>query len=209
MFESRSPLPIGGKLYLRAQLTSIETNESRALMTARLVTGTRDDAEALVADLRTFVPLGGPGKKSQGNGNGSASRAKSAGPLVPTTAREIACLTLSKTAGLDFAKLTGDFNPIHWIPAYAKAAGFRSCILHGFGTLARAVEVLTRRVFSGNAWGLRGVDVRFTRPLVLPGRAGVFVSDVGDKGGRLFVGTAAGGNAYLTGTYTKRETTHE
>ena len=43
---------------------------------------------------------------------------------------------------LDFAKLTGDFNPIHWVPAYARASGFRSCILHGFATMSYAMEAI-------------------------------------------------------------------
>jgi acyl dehydratase len=38
---------------------------------------------------------------------------------------------LSGSSGRHYAFLSGDFNPIHWITPAAKAAGFRSCILHG------------------------------------------------------------------------------
>ena len=122
--------------------------------------------------------------------------------MVPVSARRISTWSLRGDAGMDFALLTGDFNPVHWIPIYARAAGFKHCILHGFSTLARAIEDLNRVVCSGNPTRLKSVDVKFTRPLVLPaGRRpitpGVFIED-----GALFVGESAGGPAYLTGAYT-------
>ena len=93
---------------------------------------------------------------------------------VPVDAREIAFWRLSAHAGLDFAKLTGDFNPIHWVPPAAHAAGFRNVILHGFATLARAIEGMNRTLFAGDTNKLATIDVRFTRPLVLPARVGLY-----------------------------------
>ena len=88
---------------------------------------------------------------------------------------------------------------MHWVPAYAKAFGFRNTILHGFGTMARAIEGLNRGLFAGDVDALKEVHVRFTRPLVLPAKVGLYVHDQ-----QLFVGDAPGGPAYLTGTYTTR-----
>jgi hypothetical protein len=89
--------------------------------------------------------LGG-GDKSK-NGKQRATATERQGPRTRRTsrasrsaAREIGRFSLSKRAGLDFAKATGDFNPIHWAPRYAKAMGFRSVILHGFGSLSWAFE---------------------------------------------------------------------
>ena len=79
---------------------------------------------------------------------------------MPADAKEIAFYRLKADAGLDFAKLTGDFNPVHWVPAYARALGFPNTILHGFGTLARAVEGLNRGVFAGGVDALRRVGGR-------------------------------------------------
>jgi acyl dehydratase len=82
------------------------------------------------------------------------------------------------------------------VPTAAKAAGFRGCILHGFATLARAYEALVRVKGGGVPAGVRMVDVRFVRPLVLPRRTVVCVKDDG-----VWVGEKAGGEAYLEGRF--------
>ena len=198
--ELRAPLPAGQPLQVQVRLESVDDNGKRAILTQRVITGTRDVPEAVVADMRVFVPL--PAPKTEGTDeprkkrNGSDDKAR---PSVPATARELAFTRLPANAGLDFAKLTGDFNPIHWIPAAAHAAGFRSVILHGFGTLARAIEALNRRRFAGDVSQLAWVDARFVRPLVLPARVGVYVDD-----DALYVGDAPGGGAYLEGRFAPR-----
>lgn len=189
--EQRAPLPAGEPLHVKARIESIDDDGKRALITQRVITGTANVPEAIVADLRAFVPLAR--EKSNGKTNGAASK-----PRVPNDAREIAFLRIADDAGLDFAKLTGDFNPIHWVPAYARAAGFRACILHGFSTLARAISAIERAVLAGDPKKLATIDVRFSRPLVLPARVGVYVDD----SNHVWVGDAPGGGAYLEGTFT-------
>ncbi|MBW2463867.1 MAG: hypothetical protein JRH11_19610, partial [Deltaproteobacteria bacterium] len=116
---------------------------------------------------------------------------------------------LGTKAGLDFAKLTGDFNPIHWIPGAARATGFRNVILHGFGTMSRAWEGVIRNVYAGDPSRITEWDCRFTRPLVLPKKVGLYLHDSpnadspNDEHG-VYVGDAAGGPAYLVGTYSQR-----
>jgi acyl dehydratase len=198
--ESHAPLPAGEPLDVRARLESIEDDGRRAVLRVRVATGTPMAPDALVATMVTIVPL------RTGPATGPAAQQKFPAPLlrararVPETAREIARLRLGPRAGLDFAKLTGDFNPIHWIPAAARAQGFRGPILHGFGTLARAYEAVGRGVCAGDVGRIASFDVRFTRPLVLPAVVGVYV----DGAGGVFVGDAPGGPAYLTGSYTLR-----
>jgi hypothetical protein len=187
--ESRAPLPAGEPLLVRARIEAIDDDGRRAIITQRIVTGTRSAPDAVIADLRAFVPLA---KK-----DGASASPPKARPTVPLGVREIAFGRIRSNAGLDFAKLTGDFNPIHWLPAYAHASGFRSCILHGFSTLARAIEALNRSRFAGDAMALKRIDARFSRPLTLPGAVGVYV----DAGKGIWVGDAPGGGAYLEGTY--------
>jgi acyl dehydratase len=185
--EQRAPLPSGERLLVRARIEAIDEDERRALVTQRIITGTAGAPDAVVADLVVYVPLVARGERA------GAVRERAS---VPGTAHELAFLRIGADAGLDFAKLTGDFNPIHWLAPYARAAGFRACILHGFATLARAIEVLNRARFAGDASRLAVVDVRFTRPLVLPARVGVYV-----EGNGLWVGDAPGGAAALTGHF--------
>jgi acyl dehydratase len=184
--EVRSPLPADEPLQVRVRLESIDDDGKRAILTQRIITGTASAPEALIADQRAYVPLA--------RGPRSGERAR---PTVPTSAREIAFFRLPAEAGLHFAALTGDFNPIHWLRPYARAFGFRACILHGYATLARALAAVERRRFAGDPTRLDWVDARFTRPLVLPAKVGVYITDEGG----LYVGDAPGGGAYLEGRF--------
>jgi hypothetical protein len=72
-------------------------------------------------------------------------------------------------------------------------------ILHGFSTMARAIEGLNRSLFSGDVRALVTFDCKFTRPLVLPAAVGLYVKD-----DQVFVGDAPGGPAYLVGSFQTR-----
>jgi hypothetical protein len=192
--ENNAPLPLGESLDVRARIESIDDDGRRAIIVQKVITGTSRVPEALVAEMRVFVPLGG--KKADGAKKNGAERKPKVRPAVPADAHEISFLRIADNAGLDFAKLTGDFNPIHWLPAYARASGFRTVILHGFGTFARAIEALNRSRFAGDPTRLKVIDARFSRPLVLPARVGVYVS-----GKEIWVGDAPGGGAYLEGHF--------
>ncbi len=201
--DIRDSVPAGEALIVRAQLASIDENESRVVLTTRIETGTRAVRDALVAELRAYVPLSSGTQQNGTQQNGTQQDCKrqngkrSEPPRVPHDVRELWRTKLAATAGLEFAKLTGDFNPIHWIAPYARSAGFRGCVLHGFGTFALAASAVVRRQLSGDASALRALDVRFTRPLLLPARVGVYVTTAGE----IFVGDAPGGTAYLAGRY--------
>ena len=188
--EMKAPIPAGEPLLVSARLQSIDDNGKRAVIHQRSVTGTPSTADALVADMYAIVPLSGP----KTDADKKAPRKPK--PRVPEGARELAYWNISANAGLDFAKLTGDFNPVHWIAPYAKAAGFRNVILHGFSTFARAIEGMNRGLFAGDVDRLKWIDVKFTRPLVLPARVGLYIDD-----DNVFVGDAPGGPAYLVGRF--------
>lgn len=185
--EVHRPLPRNEPLILRARLQDIDDNGSRAVIKQQLITGTQSAPDAITSTLYAIVPLKKSGKK----------RAKKEPKRVPEGAREIARWHLPSRAGWDFAVLTGDFNPIHWVGPYARAAGFKSTILHGFATLGRAVESMNRSVWSGDPRWLKDVDVQFTKPLVLPAKPGVYVD-----GDTFAVGQAPGAPAFLVGTLT-------
>jgi hypothetical protein len=189
--EARAPLPANEPLLVRARIEAVDDDGRRALITQRIVTGTASAPDALVADLRAYVPLA--------KSNGASEKKKR--PSVPNDAHEIAFVRFGADAGLDFAKLTGDVNPIHWLAPYARASGFRSVILHGFATLARAIESLDRARFAGDTTRLAEIDARFVRPLVLPAKVGVYVRGASE----IWVGDAPGGGAYLEGKWRMRD----
>ena len=185
--EVHHPLPADEPLQLRARLTEVDDDGRRAIFHYHLVTGTASQPDALTAKITALLPL----KKGGGGKGGKKDK-----PRVPGDLREVDRWRLGPGAGRDFALLTGDVNPIHWLPPYARMAGFRNTILHGFGGLARLYESIVGRVLSGRAGHLKALEVRFVRPLVLPAKVGVYVG-----GGRCAVGDALDGPAYFTGTY--------
>ena len=191
--EINAPLPAGEALHARARLESIDDNGRRAVIHQRVATGTSAHPDAVVGHLYAVVPQG---DKTEGKPADKPRRTPKERPRVPQDAEELQRWRLRTDAGLDFAKLTGDFNPVHWIPPYARAFGFRNTILHGFSTMARAMEGLQRTLFAGSVRAISVLDVRFTRPLVLPARVGLYVKDRS-----LWVGDAPGGPAYMQGTF--------
>jgi acyl dehydratase len=190
-YEVHRALPANEPLTVSAQLMEIDDDGRRAVLTTRIVTSTPSAPEALICEMVAMVPLKrDEGEKKQ---NGAAKKESA---RVPDDASEIAFFKVGANAGLDFAKLTGDFNPIHWIGPAARASGFPSVILHGFGTMARAIEGLNRNLFAGDVQHIKKWSCRFTKPLVLPAKAGLYTKD-----NDVFVGVAPGGPAYLVGRY--------
>jgi acyl dehydratase len=201
-----APLPLGEALLVRAQLVGVDDNGRRVVLHQRLVTETASVPEALIADIFAVVPTAPPKPAPVANGhhpnghNGHNVHSKKETALVPAGSRELAYWRLRSDAGWSFAMLTGDVNPVHWLRPYAQAFGFRSSILHGFATLARSIEGLHRGLFAGAVNRLRSIDVRFSRPLPLPARVGLYVG----AGSTVFVGDAPGGFAYLNGRFEER-----
>lgn len=192
--EVHAPLPAGEALEVTACLEDVDDNGRRAVMHQKLVTGTKSAPGAVVAHLYAIVPL----KRKSGDAGGE--KKKDEKPKVPVDARELARFSAGPRAGLDFAILTGDFNPVHWIPPYAKAFGFKNTILHGFATMARTIEIVNREMLGGDPAVLASIDVKFTKPLVLPKEVGVFA----DASDCVYVGDAPGTDAYLTGQIVRR-----
>lgn len=67
--------------------------------------------------------------------------------------------------GRRYAAVSGDRNPIHMHSLTAKPLGFPSAIAHGMWTKARCLAALESRLPDAFA-----VDVRFRKPIRLPGR---------------------------------------
>lgn len=179
-----APLPLDEPLHLRAQLVDVDDDGTRAILTQTLWTGTASSPDAVEATVRAFLPLA--------KREGSPRKQR---PLVPVDATLLQGWRVGPSAGRTFAALTGDVNPIHWMPLAARAAGFRNVILHGFSTFARTIEALHTVRFAGDRRRLHAIDVRFTRPLVLPARPAVFLT-----GDRVHVGLTPGGPCFLEGT---------
>lgn len=187
--QINAPIPAGEPLQLTGQLESVDDNGKRVILRTRVTTSTTHAPDALVATMQSYIPL------ASGGSDGKGSR--KARPRVPSDGREIALWHLKPSHARTFAMLTGDINPVHWAPPYAKAMGFKSTILHGFATMARSIEGLNRALFSHDVTKLGSFEARFTRPLVLPKKVGLYV----DGQGGIYVGDSPGGPAYMVGRF--------
>lgn len=183
--ELFGPIPDDKPLHLEARLEELDDNGRRALLHERVTTSTPWGEDVMTAHVFALIPLGRTG----------ASKKKER-PSVPGDAQELERWNLPVTAGFEYACFSGDFNPVHWNWPYARMSGFRSVILHGFASMARAMEGLNRNLFEGDWLRLKEIEVRFTRPLSLPHSVGLYV-----LGNELAVGDGPLGPAYLTGTF--------
>lgn len=187
-FHARTPLPADEPLCVTANLASVDDDGRRAVVTTRIVTSTESAPEAHVAEMVNMFPL----RRSPEQ---EPRRAREQ-PAVPGDAVEIGAIVLDRHAGLRFAKLTGDFNPIHWLSPAARIAGFPRCIMHGYGTIAYALEQLRRGPLAGEPSALKGFRCRLLKPLLLPASTRVYV-----RGDELFVADAPEAPVYLQGRF--------
>lgn len=66
--------------------------------------------------------------------------------------------------GRRYARVSGDFNPIHLYPLTARLFGFRSAIAHGMWSATRCLGALEE----AHGVNARRMQVRFRSPLLLP-----------------------------------------
>jgi acyl dehydratase len=115
---------------------------------------------------------------------------------APVLARE-ARWQLPSQLGRDYAKASGDFNPIHLHALSAKAFGFPRAIAHGMWTLARTLAALhpPKTLASGAARG------DFKLPLYLPGDATLWTAASASTARDFEVRDLAGDRPHLRGQF--------
>lgn len=100
-------------------------------------------------------------------------------PGLPTTEAELAVSAewrLGGDLGRRYAGVSGDRNPIHMHSLTAKPFGFPAAIAHGMWTKARCLAALESRLPDAFA-----VDVRFRKPILLPGRVELSTATQGEE----------------------------
>ena len=80
--------------------------------------------------------------------------------------------------GRKYAKVSGDYNPIHLSAASAKLFGLPSAIAHGLWIKARALAALNSHLPAANV----EISVAFKKPLRLPSEVILLSSEAGSSG---------------------------
>jgi acyl dehydratase len=86
--------------------------------------------------------------------------------------------------GRQYAKVSGDYNPIHLSTASAKLFGFPSAIAHGLWNKARTLAALADHLPAANI----EIMVQFKKPVRLPGEVTLLASAAGSSGDLRLVG---------------------
>jgi Acyl dehydratase len=76
-------------------------------------------------------------------------------------------MTISKNQNLIY-RLSGDINPLHVDPDFAKMAGYDRCILHGLCTYGFAGRAIMRNLCDNDPKRFKSFEVRFSN-VVFPG----------------------------------------
>ena len=132
----------------------------------------------------------------QGDDADQAQLGGDAGPVqeqrhdIPDT--QLALWRLPAGLGRDYAKVSGDANPIHLTALTAKALGFPRAIAHGMWTHARALAAVQPRLPETFT-----VDARFVKPVLLPSTV-VLRGGVQPSGGALAVTSRDGERVHMT-----------
>lgn len=145
-----------------------------ATATSRIV-AVHDKGKAAVLVLRTDV-AGGSGPLwtcdaeiyVRGEGGWGGERGPSHRPEPPVGGPE---LTVERAVRPDQAllyRLTGDDNPLHADPEFARAAGFPRPVLHGLCTYGMTLKAVVDALLGGEVSRVRGYRARFVG-VVYPG----------------------------------------
>ncbi|MBC7978658.1 MAG: SDR family NAD(P)-dependent oxidoreductase, partial [Myxococcales bacterium] len=160
--EVKRPLPTKAKLTTKGSVKNIYDKGKNALVLTEFVTYDEHGDELIKNELTTFV---------RGAGGWGGERGASADINVPPD-RAPDKVTEDKTTENQalLYRLSGDWNPLHADPSFAKAFGFTQPILHGlcfFGFATRHVA----QAFApeGNPDFVKSIKVRFASS-VLPGQ---------------------------------------
>jgi acyl dehydratase len=107
--------------------------------------------------------------RADGGFGGARERKQPAPPhAIPGRAPDIVCDLPTRPEMALIYRLSGDVNPLHADPGFAKAAGFPRPILHGLATMGVAGHALLKTLCGYDPARLTALSVRFSAP-VFPG----------------------------------------
>lgn len=161
--ELHKPIPVQGRVRTTGRLTGIYDKGSGALVATESESVDAETGEPMFTT-RSAVFIRGEGGWGGDRGpSGGRNQAPDRDPdhvITYETRQEQALIY----------RLSGDRNPLHSDPEFAKMAGFERPILHGLCTYGFTGRALLHALCGSDASRFRSMQGRFTRP-VYPGDA--------------------------------------
>ena len=167
----RRRIAIGEQLTIRVQPTALQPHSKGR--TFSLLTKVSADGEEVWESTSTMLRRGPSSTELAPEKDNNPEPHQISGPAGMEsdavreggTAAASAEWKLGGDLGRRYAAVSGDRNPIHMHSLSAKALGFPRAITHGMWTKARCLAALESRLPDAFQ-----VDVRFRKPILLPGR---------------------------------------
>ena len=167
------PFPMMGLVHVANEIEQLRPIASAELLDLRVRLGElRRVRRGYEFDLLTEVESGGDlvwrSRMSilrMTAGDGVAARDKRPVSAPVASAAHYLQLDAPRDIGRRYARVSGDYNPIHLSAPSARLFGFPRAIAHGMWTLARCLALLS------DGRQVSRLDVQFKKPLLLPGRA--------------------------------------
>ena len=158
--EVRRPLPTHAKLTHKAKIKEIWDKGKGAVVVMAITTTDEDGNELFYNELSTFV---------RGAGGWGGERGPSVELNVAPDRKPDAVVEEKIGEGQALLyRLSGDINPLHVDPSFAKAFGFDKPILHGLCTFGFATRHVIKSFSKNDPRFFKSIKVRFSES-VFPG----------------------------------------
>jgi acyl dehydratase len=161
-FRILKPLPVEGEVTGKSRVTGVVDkgkDKGALVMTENTV---RDASGAAVCTLTSTTFC-----RADGGFGGPAGPVATPHPVPDTAPQQVCDLPVLPQAALIY-RLSGDYNPLHADPAYAKKAGFKMPILHGRCTFSIAGHAILKTLCGYDPARFVAMEGRFSSP-VYPG----------------------------------------
>jgi acyl dehydratase len=159
-FTLHHPLPVAGTARSVSTVTGMYDKGAGALVVT----------ESTVVDAPSGVPLATIRSSAfiRGEGGFGGERGPVSDWPVPTGEPDIVMRYRTRPEQALLYRLTGDRNPLHADPEFARRGGFDRPILHGMCTYGYAGRALLHAVCNSDPTRFLSMEARFTKP-VFPG----------------------------------------
>ena len=162
-FVIHKPLPVEGAIIGKTRVTAVldkGKDKGALLLTACEVRDRANNDLICTLTSTTFC-------RADGGFGGPSGPVKAPHPVPESPAQQVCDLPTLPQAALIY-RLSGDYNPLHADPEYAKKAGFKMPILHGRATFSVVGHALLKTVCGYDPAKLKSMEGRFSSP-VYPG----------------------------------------
>ncbi|MFF3337643.1 MaoC/PaaZ C-terminal domain-containing protein [Streptomyces flavidovirens] len=156
--ELHRPIPVRGNAVQTSKVQAVYDKGKAAVIVLRSETAD-DDGPLWTSDTQIFV---------RGEGGFGGERGPSARTEQPTHAPDVEVERHVREDQALLYRLSGDWNPLHADPEFAKLAGFDRPILHGLCSYGMTLKAVVDTVLGGDVARVNAYSTRFAG-VVFPG----------------------------------------